>query len=230
MIRQDQVGQRAGVVEKAGEAADEAHLLQLLAHAPGLRRGKDRIGAVEKQDLRLGKRVETLAAGNRPRAGRAAGLRHEIQAAFDAGAAGERVQRVDRQRGEQTIGVCERHPAGHSHGGTQIGKGARDPIEAAGRHAGDLLDSIRRELSQSTGPPLDRLARPAAGIGRPQLVLDDDAGEAERQNTFRAGRHRNPFVGAGPGLRHSLFDLDERAADLRMPLPHLTVSEVLRDR
>ena len=52
VVRQDQVGERAGLVEEAAEAHDERHLLERLAHPPGLRRREHRVRAVEQQHLR----------------------------------------------------------------------------------------------------------------------------------------------------------------------------------
>src|SRR5207245_4810294 len=96
-------------------------------------------------------------------------------------------------------------------------------------NAGDLLDSIRGELTETAGPSLDRLSRLAGRISGPQLVLENHPGKAERQHAFGAGRDRDPFVRAGSGMRHARFNLNERPAALRMALPHLSVSEALCD-
>jgi hypothetical protein len=43
MVRQDQIGERAGVVDEAAEADDERHVVDCLAHLQSLRRAEDRV-------------------------------------------------------------------------------------------------------------------------------------------------------------------------------------------
>ena len=56
-----------------------------------------------------------------------------------------------------------------------------------------------RRVAFAPRPP-SRLAGRVCG---PQLVLDNYPGKAERKHAFGAGRDRDPFVGAGSGLRHA---------------------------
>src|SRR5262245_3251384 len=49
MIRQDQIGVRAGLIEKAAEAHDERDLVDRLPDFPGQRRSVDRIRTVDEQ-------------------------------------------------------------------------------------------------------------------------------------------------------------------------------------
>src|SRR5438132_451915 len=79
-------------------------------------------------------------------------------------------------------------------------------------------------------PSIDERARAAGGPGRPQLLLENDVCETECQHALRARRHRHPLVGIRAGLRHARFNLHERAADARAPLPHPPVRDALRHR
>src|SRR6266581_3636119 len=152
MIRQDQVCESARIVDEAPEAGDKGDPFQALAHAPGLRRGKYRIRAVEKQDARARQLLEGAAAGCWSRACLSAHLRHEVHAALDTDIAGERIERIDRKSGEQSVRVRERHAADDGRGRAAVDELASQTIESPRGNAGDLLDSIWGALTETAGP------------------------------------------------------------------------------
>ena len=124
----------------------------------------------------------------------------------------------------------QRHAARDCDGRPSFGEKASEAVESPGGNAGDRLDPLRSELAEAASPPVDGPARLAGRVCRPQLVLDDHTGEPERKHAFSARRDRDPLVRIGAGLRHARFDLDERAADLRICLSHLAIGEALCDR
>ena len=115
VIGQNQIGQHARLVEEAAEAGDERHLLERLADLPRRRRAEHRIRAVDEQHLRGDDRPPMSAAAFERLRGRAAtaapALRREEHAARLPDAAEQRVQRVDRERREQAVGVRQRRAA-----------------------------------------------------------------------------------------------------------------------
>ena len=127
VIRQDQIGERARLVEEAAEADDVRHLLERLAHPPRRRRGEHRVRAVDQQHLRRRAVPRAMPAAassvamprERHRAAAAGAARLELRREEDAArlldAAEQRVQRVDRQRGEQAVGVRQRRAADDRH-------------------------------------------------------------------------------------------------------------------
>ena len=173
------------------------------------------------------------AAASRSRSDRAGGDtdrgRHEGDAARDLDAADQRVQRVDGQRLVEPVGVGQPGPADDRDRRPVRGELAGDPLDACGGDPGPLFDLGRRERRQPGRPALDD--RPgAAGAGRRrQAIAQDDVGQPQGHGALGARPHRQPFVGAGPGLRNPWLDLDELGAD-RLLAPHAPVGGVLRQR
>ena len=112
MIRQDQIRQRAGFVDERSEADDERHALQRVGDLPRRRRSQ-----TPDSHRRSAAPSARRVAGSRSRRSRRdrCALRNERQAARLVQRVGGAIQRVDRLRVEQTVGVRERRAADDRH-------------------------------------------------------------------------------------------------------------------
>ena len=127
------------------------------------------------------------------------------------------VERVDRERVKQAVGVRQRRAADDRDRRRPFGQLARQALDALRGDAGDLLDLRGRVVGEAARPAVDGGAGAPRGIAGAQLARDHRVRQAEREDAFGARLDRHPFVGAGAGQRHARLDLREPAAHAAHP-------------